>query len=55
MESVLQFLILIPNYVLKPGIAVATLKDPVKFNVQWVIRSEQIDVKLLFMLSNKGS
>lgn len=40
------------KHVLKPGIAVATLKDPVKFNVMGNPEQE-IDVKLLFMLAIK--
>lgn len=40
------------KYVLKPGIAVATLKNPVKFNVMGN-PEQQVDVKLLFMLAIK--
>ena len=40
------------KHVSKPGIAVATLKDPVKFNVMGNPEQE-IDVKLLFMLAIK--
>ncbi|HHX24653.1 MAG: PTS sugar transporter subunit IIA [Tepidanaerobacteraceae bacterium] len=40
------------KYVLKPGIAVATLKSPVKFNVMGN-PEEEVDVKLLFMLALK--
>jgi len=40
------------KYVIKPGIAVATLKNPVKFNVMGN-PEEEVDVKLLFMLAIK--
>ena len=40
------------KYVLKPGIAVATLRTPVKFNVMGN-PDEQVDVKLIFMLAIK--
>lgn len=40
------------KYVLKPGIAVATLRNPVKFNVMGN-PDEQVDVKLIFMLAIK--
>ncbi len=40
------------SHVLKPGIAVASLKNPVKFDVMGN-PEEQIDVKLVFMLAIK--
>lgn len=38
------------EHVIKPGVAVATLKNPVKFNVMGN-PDEQVDVKLVFMLA----
>lgn len=38
------------EHVIKPGIAVATLKNPVRFNVMGN-PDEEVDVKLIFMLA----